>query len=149
MAVSYVKDENWLTRNMGYDLTIDQLGQRARYLGNPKGFLDSQKNTLIHVKKEVGAKFKDVYDKLVNKGVPDAAARQLAINAAQQVGQLESVMMGLKFPEQLFGDAARSTYGDYEMKYPDTDAASAIVGTPPPIGYVKKYKKKSKKSKKN
>ena len=149
MVTPYIKDKDWLTRNMGYDLAIKQLDQRAKYLRKPQDFLNAKSAELTKIKAQVGLKFKTIFEELTDKGVPDAAARQLAINAAQQQGQIDSVLMGLSFPEQLFGDASRSTYGLYGMMYPDTDADAVLVGTPPPIGYVKKYKKKSKKSKKN
>ena len=147
MAVSYVKDEDWLTRNMGYDLAINQLDQRVKYLQDPAGFLGGKSQALTQVKDKVGTKFTTIFEALAQKGVPDVVARQLAINAAQQQGQIDSIMMGLEFPEQLFGDAARATYGEFEARYPDTNAAAAIVGNVPSIGYTRKYKK-SKKNKK-
>lgn len=106
----------------------------------PEAFLTEKKTALEKVKKLVADAYSSTLGALKAKGLPESTAMKIAYGAAVKTGKLGSIEMNLDFPDTLFDDAKRATYGNLIEKYPNEDVAGFVVG--------KKKHKKHKKSKK-
>ena len=114
-------------RNLGYQRSTYDLGQRTEYLNDPNAYLEAQKKAITLA----ATKVENAFDKTVHEfqelGYSDAKAKELATEHAKNVANLEDVKFNAQFPEVLFSDAKRRIHGEYEMKY-GKKAAKALVG---------------------
>ena len=136
------KNGDWFTRNLGYQMAINNLDQRIKYLAKPEEYLKAQKAALTENSKGVAAIFEEILTKFKALGYPDNVARDMAMNYARNASALANIEMQAQFPDTLFSDAKSSAHGQLEAKY-GARVAADIIGIKPHKLH-KKHKKHHK-----